>query len=445
MNPLQFQKVPPSNVEAERSVLGAILLDKEATIKVAEFLRPEHFYDPHNRDICMCAFELFDQGLPVDIVTVSDKLKSKNLLKRIGGRTYLAELVENVPTAAHAEEYAFIVKQLSIRRRLITAAAKINEIAYHEDEEVSNILDESEQELFSITQDSLRQNFKHIRELLKDAYERAESIDRKQDKITGVASGFKLLDAILGGFQPSDMIILAARPSVGKSALALDIARHAAVVEKKKVAFFSLEMSNAQLMDRILGMQARVPFWDMKMGKLKEEGFERIADAMGQLAEADIYFDDIPGQSVLEVRAKARRLHMERGLDMVIVDYLQLMHSRNLENRVQEVSEISAAMKNMARELNIPVVVLSQLSRAVESRSEKIPQLSDLRESGSIEQDADVVLFIHREDQYNSDSERKGMADIIIAKHRNGPTGEFEVAFVKDLGSFRNLEKRNND
>lgn len=434
--------VPPQNLEAEKSVLGSLLLDKDALIKVAEFLLPGHFYSPHHRDIYAAALELFDEGLPVDIVTLSDKLKSKKQLKRIGGRSFLTELVEGVPTAAHVEEYGQIVKDLATRRNLISAAGKINKIAFEEDRGVSGILDEAEQELFAISQESLRDKFKHIKELLKDAYERAETIDNRPDKLTGVPSGFKAIDNVIGGFQPSDLIILAARPSVGKTAMALDIARHAAVVEKKKVVFFSLEMSESQLIDRILGMQARVPFWELKMGKLKDEAFERLADALGQLAEADIYIDDKPGQSVLEVRTKARRLQMEQGVDLVIVDYLQLMHSRNLENRVQEVSEISMGMKNMARELKVPVIVLSQLSRAVEQRSDRIPQLSDLRESGSIEQDADIVMFIHREDQYNPDSEKKGIADLVISKHRNGPTGIYDVAFVKELGSFRNLEKR---
>lgn len=435
-------KVPPNNVEAEKSILGAVFLDKEAVIKVAEFLTAEHFYDPKHGEIYGACMELFDEGLPIDLVTLSDRLKAKRKLTKIGGRAYLTELAESVPTAAHAEEYGQIVKSLAVRRRLIRAAAKMDEIAYKEDREVSDVLDESEQELFAISQESLRDKFIHVRDLLKDAYERAESIDQRSDKLTGVPTGFKIVDANLGGLQPSDMVVLAARPSVGKTALALDIARHAAVVEKKKVAFFSLEMSDTQLMDRLLGMQARVPFWDLRMGKLKDEAFERLADAMGQLAEAEIYIDDAPGQSILEVRTKARRLEIERGVDLVVVDYMQLMHSRNLENRVQEVSEISMGMKSLARELQVPVLVLSQLSRAVESRADRIPQLSDLRESGSIEQDADVVMFLHREEQYNPETEQKGLADLIIAKHRNGPTGRYEVAFVKELGSFRNLEKR---
>jgi replicative DNA helicase len=436
------QRVPPNNVEAERSILGAVLLDKEAMVKVAEFLRTEHFYEPKHGLIYESIMELFDEGLPIDLVTLSDRLKAKRRLSQVGGRTYLAELVESVPTAAHAEEYGQIVKSLSMRRRLISAAARIDEIAYLEDREVSQILDESEQSLFSISQESLRSKFVHVRDLLKDAYERAESIDQKKDKLTGVPTGFKMLDSVLGGLQASDLIILAARPSVGKTALALDIARHAAVVEKKKVAFFSLEMSDLQLMDRLLGMQARVPFWDLRMGKLKDESFERLADAMGQLAESELMIDDTPGQGVLEVRTKARRLQVERGVDLIVVDYLQLLHSRNLENRVQEVSEISMGMKTLARELKVPVLVLSQLSRAVESRADRIPQLSDLRESGSIEQDADVVIFLHREEQYNPETEHKGVSDMIIAKHRNGPTGRYELAFVKELGSFRNLEKR---
>lgn len=435
-------KIPPHNIDAEKSILGAVLLDKEAVIRVAEFLRAEHFYDPKHNEIYGAVLELFDEGLPIDLVTLSDRLKAKRMLTKVGGRAYLAELAESVPTAAHAEEYGQIVKSLSIRRKMISAAASIDEIAYREEREVSEILDESEQRLFAISQESLRERFVHVRELLKDAYERAESIDQKKDKLTGVPTGFKIVDATLGGFQPSDLVILAARPSVGKTALALDIARHASVVEKKKVAFFSLEMSDLQLMDRLLGMQARVPFWELRMGKLKDEAFERLADAMGQLAEAELYIDDSPTQSVMEVRTKARRLQIERGIDLIVVDYLQLLHSRNLENRVQEVSEISQGMKTLARELKVPVLVLSQLSRAVESRADRIPQLSDLRESGSIEQDADVVMFIHREEQYNPETEKKGIADLIIAKHRNGPTGRYELAFVKELGSFRNLEKR---
>ncbi len=436
------EKLPPQNLEAERSVLGAILMDKEAVIQVAEFLLPEHFYDPRHRDIFESALQLFEEGMPIDIVTLSDKLKNKELLEKVGGRSYLAELVESVPTASHAEEYGQIVKNLSIRRKLITASSRIGNWAQEQARDIADVLDESEQELFSISQDSLRDRFKPLRELLKDAYEKAESINQKEDKLTGVPTGFKVLDSLIGGFQPSDMVILAARPSVGKTALALDIGRHAAVVENKKVAFFSLEMSDSQLMERLLGMQARVPFWDLRMGKLKDQAFERLADAMGQLAEAEMYIDDKPGQSVMEVRAKARRLQIEHGIDFIIVDYLQLMHSRNLENRVQEVSEISLGMKNMARELDVPVLVLSQLSRAVENRSDRIPQLSDLRESGSIEQDADVVVFIHREEQYNPDTDNKGIADLVVAKHRNGPTGIYQVAFVKELGSFRNLEKQ---
>ncbi len=442
---MNIEKLPPQNTEAERSVLGAMLLDKDAVVRVAEFLRPQHFYDPKHECICESMFELFDQGMPIDIVTLSEKLKAKKKLKVVGGRAYLTELVEGVPTSANVEDYGQIVKALAIRRKLISAAGKIGQLAYKEERGIAEILDESEQELFSISQDSLRDRIKHIRELLKDAYERAEAIDQKKDKLTGVPTGFRVIDSVLGGLQPSDMVVLAARPSVGKTAFALDIARHAAVVEKKKVMMFSLEMSNMQLSDRLLGMQARVPFWELKMGKLKEEGFERIADAMGQLAEGDIYIDDMPGQSAMEIRAKARRQKLEHGIDLIIVDYLQLLHSRNLENRVQEVSEISMGMKNLARELNVPVLVLSQLSRAVESRSDRIPQLSDLRESGSIEQDADIVMFLHREEMYEQNSERKGIADVIIAKHRNGPTGRYEVAFVKDLGSFRNLEKQRKD
>jgi len=439
-----MEKIPPQNLEAEQSVLGAMLLDKDAIINVAEFLLPQHFYDDRHSLIFENILLLFEQGLPVDLVTLSDQLKKKNVLRKIGGRTYLTDLVSMVPTAAHAEEYGMIVKANAMRRGLISSASEITRLSYDEEQRVEDILDQSEQLLFGVAQEGLRAKFVHIKDLLKDAYERAERAD-KGENFLGISTGFRDLDGILGGFQNSDLAIVAARPSVGKTALALDFIRFAGVVEKKKVVFFSLEMSNIQITDRLLGMQAGIPFWNIKAGKMSDEDFAKFADAMGTLAEADIFIDDKPGQSITEIRTKARRLALEQGVDIIFVDYLQLIQGHNRENRVQEVSEISQGLKNLARELNVPVIALSQLSRAIESRTVRMPQLSDLRESGSIEQDADVVMFIDREETYNPDTERKGISDIIVAKHRNGPTGRAEVAFVKEIASFRNLYRKKSE
>lgn len=437
-----MEKIPPQNVDAEQSVLGSMLLDKDAVIAVAEFLHEEHFYDGRHASIFAAMMQLFEDGMPIDIVTLSEKLKSQNLLKKVGGRTYLTDLVSMVPTAAHAEEYGNIVKENSIRRSLISAASEITNISFEEGNPVKDVLDKAEQLLFGISQEGMRANFIAIKDLLKDAYERAERADREEN-FMGISTGLKDLDAILGGFQKSDLVILAARPSVGKTALSLDFIRYAGVVEKKKVAYFSLEMSREQISDRLLGMQSAIPFWDIRTGKMSDEKWVKLGEGMGQLAEADIFVDDMPGQNITEIRAKARRLALERGLDIIVVDYLQLLSGHNKENRVLEVGEISRGLKNLARELQVPVVALSQLSRSIEQRGGvRIPQLSDLRESGSIEQDADVVIFLDREDSYNPDTERKGIADIIVAKHRNGPTGKIEAAFIKEIASFRNLYKK---
>ncbi len=435
-------KLPPQSMEAEKAVLGAILLDEEAIIKIVDFLKPQHFYNPKHSIIYENIVELFEQRDSIDVLTLTNRLKKNKQLKKIGGVSYISELVSSVPSAYHIEEYAKIVKEKSVRRGLISVSSFLNEIAFDEGETLDKLMDSAEQKLFEVTEESIDRDFVHISKLLEKAYERAEEADKHSDKVTGIKSGYKLLDSILGGFQGSDLIILAARPSVGKTALALDIARHIATREKKNVGFFSLEMSNMQLMDRILAMQVNANLWDLRMGKLPDEAFERLADAMGVLSESGLYIDDTPGLHIMEMRTKARRMMAEYNLDMLVVDYLQLMQGRSRDNRVQEVSEISMFLKNLARELDIPVLALSQLSRAVESRTIKIPQLSDLRESGSIEQDADVVMFIHREEIYNKDTERKGIADLIIAKHRNGPTGQMELYFVKEQARFRELEKR---
>ncbi len=435
-----MEKLPPQNLEAEQSVLGSMLLDKDAIINVASFLRADYFYDPRHKIIHEVIIELFEAGMPVDIVTVSNLLSKKKSLKKVGGRAYVTELLSMVPTSAHAEEYGKIVRDAHIRRELISASAKITELSFDEVKGIGDVVDNAESLLFNIAQEGISTAFVHIKDLLKDAYERAERAD-KDEAFLGISSGFKDLDNILGGFQKSDLIILAARPSVGKTSLALDFLRTAGLTDKKKVVMFSLEMSNTQIVDRLLGMQAGIPFWDIRTGKMNDEKFVKLADSMGQLADAEIYIDDKPGQSILEIRTKARRLALEQGVDLIIVDYLQLMHGTHRDNRVLEVQEISQGLKNLARELKVPVIALSQLSRAIEQRNTRRPQLSDLRESGSIEQDADVVMFIDREETYNPDTEKKGVGELIVAKHRNGPTGFVELAFVKEIASFRNLYK----
>lgn len=435
-----MERVPPQNIEAEKSVLGSVLLDKDALISVSGWLQPGHFYDDRHTIIFQNILELFDHGLPIDLVTVSDRLKKKKMLTRVGGRAYLTELASFVPTSAHAEEYASIVKENATRRGLISSASEITSLSMDGSVEIEEVVDRSETLLFNVAQEGVRSNFVHVKELLKDAYERAAHA-KGSDDYAGVSTGFRDLDVLLGGFQKSDLIILAARPSVGKTSLALDMIRHAALMEKKNVAFFSLEMSNMQIMDRLLGMQSGIPFWEIRTNKLNDEKIVKLANTMGELGDANIFIDDMAGQHINQVRTKARRLALESGVDIIFVDYLQLMHGSSKESRTLEVSEVSQGLKNLAKELNIPVVALSQLSRAIEQRQSRRPQLSDLRESGSIEQDADVVVFLDREETWNPDTEKKGNAELFVAKHRNGPTGVLELAFVKEIASFRNLYK----
>ncbi|HNR28932.1 MAG TPA: replicative DNA helicase [Candidatus Dojkabacteria bacterium] len=438
-----MERVPPQNIDAEKSVLGSILLDRDALIEVSGWLLPTHFYDERHIAIYQTILELFESGLPIDLVTVSDRLKKKKMLSKIGGRAYLTELASFVPTAAHAVEYGNIVKETSTRRGLISSSSEITKLAFDESLALPEVVDRSETLLFNIAQEGIQSNFVHIKDLLKDAYERA-SHAKESDDYSGISTGFKELDVLLGGFQKSDLIVLAARPSVGKTALALDMMRHAALIEKKNVAFFSLEMSNMQIMDRLLGMQSGIPFWEIRTNKLNEEKVVKLANTMGELADANIFIDDSPGQNINQIRTKARRLMLEQGVDIIFVDYLQLMHGNTKESRALEVGEVSQGLKNLAKELNVPVVALSQLSRAIELRQNRRPQLSDLRESGSIEQDADVVIFLDREETWNPDTEKKGSAEVFVAKHRNGPTGIVELAFIKEIASFRNLYKEKN-
>ena len=438
-----MERVPPQNIDAEKSVLGSILLDRDALIEVSGWLLPTHFYDERHIAIYQTILELFESGLPIDLVTVSDRLKKKKMLSKIGGRAYLTELASFVPTAAHAVEYGNIVKETSTRRGLISSSSEITKLAFDESLALPEVVDRSETLLFNIAQEGIQSNFVHIKDLLKDAYERA-SHAKESDDYSGISTGFKELDVLLGGFQKSDLIVLAARPSVGKTALALDMMRHAALIEKKNVAFFSLEMSNMQIMDRLLGMQSGIPFWEIRTNKLNEEKVVKLANTMGELADANIFIDDSPGQNINQIRTKARILMLEQGVDIIFVDYLQLMHGNTKESRALEVGEVSQGLKNLAKELNVPVVALSQLSRAIELRQNRRPQLSDLRESGSIEQDADVVIFLDREETWNPDTEKKGSAEVFVAKHRNGPTGIVELAFIKEIASFRNLYKEKN-
>lgn len=445
----QSVKMPPQNTDAEESLLGALLLDKEAIIKIADHLKADDFYKEIHGKIYQVMLDLSEKRAPIDIVSLSNALDEKGELEGIGGRSYLASLANNVPTAAHVTSYAEIVQRKSTLRKLIKAAADITELGYQESDEIEKVLDEAEQKLYGISQKHIKQNFVGIKDVLSDTFERIDELHKDGGKLRGVPTGFTNLDNLLAGLQRSDLIILAARPSQGKTTLALDIARHIGVREKIPTGIFSLEMSREQLVDRLLCAEANVDLWKMRTGKLSDSGenddFSRIGDAMGVLSEAPVYIDDTPLLSIMEMRTKARRLQAEHKLGFIIVDYLQLMEgsrSRNNDNRVQEVSEISRGLKAISRELDIPVLALSQLSRAVESRTPAIPQLSDLRESGSIEQDADVVMFIYREELYKPETDRQNITDIYIKKHRNGPTGKLELFFDQERVSFKNLEKK---
>ncbi|MDD3887230.1 MAG: replicative DNA helicase [Patescibacteria group bacterium] len=439
------EKLPPRNKEAEKSVLGSLLIDKDAVIKVSDFLRPEDFYEEKNSIIFSSMLELYEKREPIDVVSLANSLTDKGHLDLIGGRSYLVSLANIVPTAGNIIHYAKIVQRKSTLRKLITAAGDISRLGYQEGKDIEKLLDEAEQKLFGISQKYLKQNFIVIKDVLTDAFERIDELHRDGSKLRGIPTGFPDLDNVLAGFQRSDLIILAARPSMGKTSLALDFAKNIAK-QKIPVGIFSLEMSKEQLVDRILCSEANVDLWRMRTGKLsdreEDDDFPRIGHAMGVLSEAPLFIDDSPSSNIMEIRTKARRLHAEHGLGFLVVDYLQLMEGRNTESRVQEVSEISRALKGIARELNVPVLALSQLSRAVENRTPQIPQLSDLRESGSIEQDADVVMFIYREEVYKKDTDRKHIAEIHIKKHRNGPTGVVDLFFEQNVASFRNLEKR---
>jgi replicative DNA helicase len=440
----QIDNLPPQNIEAEKSLLGSILLDKEAIVKIADFLRPEDFYRPNHKEVYQAMLSLYESKNPIDIVTLSNELEKTKKLKEIGGASYVTNLANSVPSSAHAVQYAKIIQSKATLRRLISASQRVMEMGYDQKKNIEEILDGAEKTIFEVSQAHLASDFIPIREILAESFDRIDELHKHKGKLRGIGTGFTGLDNILAGFQKSDMIVIAARPSMGKTSLALNIAAHAAIREKVPAGVFSLEMSKEQLVDRLICSEAGIDSWKLRTGKLSEDDFPRIGYAMGVLSEAPLYIDDSPMLNVMEIRTKARRLQAEYGLGMVIVDYLQLMagSSRHDDNRVQEISEISRSLKALARELNIPVIAVSQLSRAVEMRPDHRPQLADLRESGSIEQDADVVIFLFREDYYDKDTDRKNIADILIKKHRNGPTGELELYFAAEQLAFKNLEKQ---
>ena len=434
------ERLPPHNLDAEQSLLGSLLLDRDAIIRVASFVKPEDFYLPANATVYGAILDLYNRREPTDFVTLSDELGRREQLDRIGGIAYLSALLNSVPTAVHVEYYGKIVERTATLRRLIDAGSTIVGTGFQEGIDTEDALDSAERAIFEVSQKRQTKDFVSISEVLNRFFDQIDYMQQHRGDVVGVPTGFSDLDQLTGGLQKSDLVILAARPSMGKTSLALGIAYGAAVQHHKTVGVFSLEMSAEQLVQRLLSMETGVDSHRLRLGQIDDGEWDRISRAFGRLAEANVFIDDGAGASVMDVRSKARRLQAEHGLDLVIVDYLQLMSSRRSENRVQEISEISRGLKGLARELNVPVVALSQLSRAVESRSDHRPMLSDLRESGSIEQDADIVMFIYREDKYEDDSEKKGIAEIILAKHRNGPVGTINLRFFDRTARFADLE-----
>lgn len=438
--------LPPQNTDAEASLLGAILIDTDAIVRIADKIDSDDFYDRKHQLIYGAITELYEAHSAIDVLTLSNHLKSNGFLDEAGGSPYLTELTNFVPTAAHVEQYADIVAQKSMRRKLIKAAQDIAGLGYNESNTLQTLIEDAESRLFNVSQRHVKQDIVSLETILGDSFDRLDELHRDKGKIRGVPTGFRDLDNILAGLQKSDLFILAARPSMGKTALALNLAHNVAVKAEAPVLVFSLEMSKEQLVDRMLSMESGVDAWALRTGNLTDSDFEKIGHAIGALSEAQIFIDDTPGITVSELRTKARREAHVRPLGLIVVDYLQLMSGGAKfggdGNRVQEISEISRGLKGIARELNVPLIALSQLSRSVESRSPQIPQLADLRESGSIEQDADVVAFIYREDYYNPESERKNITDIFIKKHRNGPTGSVELYFDREKQRFRTIDNR---
>ena len=451
--PMNAERIPPQNLEAEQSLLGCLLIDKEGMNRIADAIQPDDFYRDAHRHIFTVIADLYERHEPIDLLSLGNRLEEKNLLSQIGGRAYLVELSNATPTSAHIAHYAKIIQKKASLRRLIDAASRITQLGFEEAEEIDATLDAAQRAIFAVSQRHLSQKFVPIKDVLAGAFERIDELHRERGKLRGIPTGYRDLDNLLAGLQKSDLIILAARPSVGKTSLALDVARAVAIKHKTPVGIFSLEMSKEQLVDRMICAEANVDSWKLRTGRLsdRDDDFPRIGHALGVLSEAPIYIDDTANLTIMELRTKARRLQAEHGLGIIIIDYLQLMEGRNKnsssDNRVQEVSEISRGLKQIARELHLPVLALAQLSRAVEMNKPAIPHLSHLRDSGSIEQDADVVLFIYRKSadrNYRAEDlapEEKAIAEIHIAKHRNGPTGLVRLYFDEKRTSFKNLDR----
>mgnify|MGYP001495044459 FL=1 len=444
MNELLLDRTPPQNIEAEQAVLGAIFLEPESLLVASEILTPEDFYRVSHQKIFACMLSLNEDGKAVDIVTVTDELQAENQLENVGGISYLTELAGAVPTAANIEYYARIVSEKALLRRLIKTATDIARDGYEREDDVESLLAEAERKILEVSNRNRTGDFQSIRDILVKTYDYIELLHSRKGEVTGIPTGFSELDRMTAGFQKNDLIIVAARPSVGKTAFALNIATNVATKTDHNVAIFSLEMGAEQLVMRMLSSVGNINSQNLRTGNLTDEDWKKLTMAMGTLSNSGIFIDDTPGIRVADIRAKCRRLKQEHGLGMVIIDYLQLIQGnrRNVENRQQEVSEISRSLKALARELEVPVIALSQLSRSVEQRQDKRPMMSDIRESGSIEQDADIVAFLYRDDYYDKETENKNIIEIIIAKQRNGPTGTIQLAFAKEFNKFVNLERR---
>ena len=444
---MELGKVPPHDLEAEQAIIGSMLTDRDAVISSIEVLKEEDFYREDNRAIYAAILNLYNRSEPIDIITVKAELESMGKFEQVGGLEYLAELPEKVPTTANAEKYIKIVEEKSILRRLIKTANEIIELGYSPTEDVEDIMEGAEKKIFDIMQQKNQKSYTPIKDVLVESFTKLEELYNRKQHITGVPTGFSELDYKTAGLHGSDLILIAARPAMGKTAFALNIATNASVRAKVPVAVFSLEMSKDQLVNRILCSEAMVDSNKVRTGKLEENDWTKLAESIGPLSEAEIYIDDTPGISVTEIRAKCRKLKLEKNIGMVVIDYLQLLQGSNKRNgsREQEISEISRSLKILAKELNVPVIALSQLSRAAEQRPDHRPMLSDLRESGAIEQDADIVMFLYRDDYYNEDSEKKDIAEVIIAKHRGGSTGTVELLWLGSYTKFVNLEKRFDD
>ena len=444
---MELGKVPPNDIEAEQAILGSMLTDKDAVISAIEVLKEEDFYRADNRAIYGAILNLYSRAEPIDIITVKAELESLGKFEQVGGLEYLAMLPDKVPTTANAMKYVNIVEEKSTLRSLIKTANEIIELGYDPTEDVTDVMENAEKKIFNIMQNKDKKSYSPIKDILVDSFTQLEELYNRKQHITGVPTGFTELDYKTAGFHGSDLILIAARPAMGKSAFALNIATHAAVRANVPVVIFSLEMSKEQMVNRILCSEAMVDSNKVRTGKLEEDDWTKLAGSIGPLSEAEIFIDDTPGISVTEIRAKCRKLKLEKNIGMVVIDYLQLVQGSNKRNgsREQEISEISRSLKILAKEIGVPVIALSQLSRAVEQRPDHRPMLSDLRESGAIEQDADIVMFLYRDDYYNQDSEKKDIAEVIIAKHRGGSTGTVELLWLGSYTKFVNLERRFDD